>query len=175
MTTFWINLHEAICNTLKAEIPVIQTCEVYPAVRREIIAPAVFIELASLEPGKDPGTEELALRARFEARIVIDSTIESSPIIVRSLAGEVAKAVNKNTWNMENISPGEFLSAEPDAFKPELDAYLVWLVEWVHEVHLGDSVWAESSIIPSTIYVGFTPETGVANKHKYVKVGKDDA
>lgn len=175
MVTFWTNLHQGICNTLKAEIPVIKTCEVYPAVRREIIAPAVFIELASLEPGKDPGTEELSLRTRFEARVVIDSTIENASIIVRSLASEVARVVNKNIWKMEKISPAEFLSAEPDAFKPELDAYLVWLVEWVHEVHLGDSVWAESSIMPSTIYVGFTSETGVANKHKYVKVGKDDA
>ncbi|WP_374698712.1 hypothetical protein [Wolbachia endosymbiont (group B) of Limnophora tigrina] len=169
MTTFWTNLHQGICNTLKTEIPVVQTCEVYRAIHREIITPAVFVELASLEPGKDSGTEELALKARFEARIVIDSTIENAPVIVRSLAAEVARVVNKNTWKMEKISPAEFLSAEPDAFKPELDAYLVWLVEWVHEVHLGDSVWAESNILPSTVYIGFTPDIGVANKDKYVK------
>ncbi len=75
---FWSNLHTAICNKLKEEIPAIQTCEVYRAIRREIIAPAVFVELVSLEPGKDPGTEELALRARFEARIVVDGTVEDS-------------------------------------------------------------------------------------------------
>ncbi len=66
---FWRDLHQKICKTLKEEIPAIQTCEVYPAIRREIIAPAAFVELASLEPGKDPGTEELALRARFEVRV----------------------------------------------------------------------------------------------------------
>ncbi|WP_410542126.1 hypothetical protein [Wolbachia endosymbiont (group A) of Myopa testacea] len=144
MKEFWKGLHEAICKTLKEEIPAIQTCEVYRAERRKIIAPAVFVELASLEPGKDPGKEELALRARFEARIVVDGTVEDSSVVVRSLAAEVARVVNKNTWNVENVLPGEFLSAEVDNFKPELDAYLVWLVEWAHEMHVGKSVWSET-------------------------------
>ncbi|MFP3025508.1 MAG: hypothetical protein ACEY3L_04400, partial [Wolbachia sp.] len=104
-------LHNAICTALKREIPAIQTCEVYPAIRKELVAPAVFVELASLEPGKDAGTEELALKARFEARIAVDGTVEDSSVVVRTLAAEVARVVNKNTWNVENVSPGEFISA----------------------------------------------------------------
>lgn len=95
---FWRDLHQKICTTLKEEIPAIQTCEVYRAVPREIVAPAVFIELVSLEPGEDPRTEELALRARFEARIVVDG--RNSSVVVRELAAEVARIVNKNTWNV---------------------------------------------------------------------------
>jgi hypothetical protein len=153
MTKFWSDLHQAICSTLKEGISAIQTCAIYPAIRKELVAPAVFVELVNLEPGKDPGTEELALRARFEARIVVDSTIENASIIVRSLAAEVAKVVNKNTFNM-NISPGKFLSAEMDGFRPELDAYLVWLVEWTHEIHLGKSVWEDGEIKIHKIAVG---------------------
>jgi len=149
---FWRDLHQKICTMLKEEIPAIQTCEVYPMIRREIIAPAVFVELVSLEPGKDPGTEELALRARFEARVVVDG--RNSSVVVRSLAAEVARVVNKNTWNVENVLPGEFLSAEIDDFKPELDAYLVWLVEWAHEMHVGKSVWSETGIKPHIIEMG---------------------
>ncbi|WP_395463435.1 hypothetical protein [Wolbachia endosymbiont of Cantharis cryptica] len=150
---FWRDLHQAICNKLKEEIPAIKTCEVYPTVRKEIIAPAVFVELVSLEPGKDPGTEELALRARFEARIVVNGTVEDSQVVVRSLAAEIARVVSKNTWNVENVSPGEFISAEVDDFKPELDAYLVWLLEWVHEVHTGKSIFS-AGITPHTIEIG---------------------
>ncbi|WP_264336638.1 MULTISPECIES: hypothetical protein [unclassified Wolbachia] len=153
MTKFWKDLHQAICSTLKEEIPSIQTCEIYPAIRKELLAPAVFVELVSLESGKDPGTEELALKARFEARIVIDSTIENAAIIVRTLAAEVARVVNKNTWNVENVSPGEFISGGGDDFRPELDAYLVWLIEWVHYLHVGESVWLEGKIKPHTINV----------------------
>ncbi|WP_264337571.1 hypothetical protein [Wolbachia endosymbiont (group B) of Dolichovespula media] len=148
------DLHQAICTKLKEEIPAIQTCEIYPAIRKELVAPAVFVELASLKPGKDPGTEELALKARFEARIVIDSTIENAPIIVRTLAAEVARVVNKNTWNVKNVSPGEFISAEIDGFRPELDAYLVWMVDWVHRIHVGRSIWKEGKFIPHKIEIG---------------------
>ncbi|WP_264683233.1 MULTISPECIES: hypothetical protein [unclassified Wolbachia] len=154
MTKFWTDLHQTICSTLKEEIPSIQTCEIYPSIRKELLAPAVFVELASLEPGKDPGTEELALKARFEARIVIDSTIENAAIIVRTLAAEVARVVNKNTWNVENVSPGEFISAEIDGFRPELDAYLVWMVEWVHTIHVGRSIWKEGKFMPHKIEIG---------------------
>ncbi|WP_341823226.1 hypothetical protein [Wolbachia endosymbiont (group A) of Clivina fossor] len=150
---FWGNLHQAICNKLREEIPAIQTCEMYRAVRREIIAPAVFVELVSLEPGKDPGTEELALRARFEARVVVDGTVEDSQVVVRSLAAEVARVVNKNTWDVENVSAGEFISAGGDDFRPELDAYLVWMVEWVHEIHVGKSIFS-GGVTPHIIEIG---------------------
>ncbi|BDG76777.1 MULTISPECIES: hypothetical protein [Wolbachia] len=154
MTKFWIDLHQAICTTLKKEILTIQTCEVYPTIRKELLAPAVLVELSSLEKGSDPGTGELALRVRFEARIVVDSTIENAPIIVRTLAAEVVKIVNKNTWNVKNVSPGEFISGGGDDFRPELDAYLVWMVEWVHEIHIGKSVWSETGIKPHIIEIG---------------------
>ncbi|CAQ54355.1 putative phage related protein [Wolbachia endosymbiont of Culex quinquefasciatus JHB] len=150
----WQDLHKAICTKLKEEISAIQTCEIYPAIRKELLAPAVFVELSGFEKGHDPGTEELALKARFEARIVIDSTIENAPVIVRTLAAEVARVVNKNTWNVENVSPGEFISAEIDGFRPELDAYLVWVVDWVHEIHIGKSVWSETGIKPHIIEIG---------------------
>ncbi|WP_353280015.1 hypothetical protein [Wolbachia endosymbiont (group B) of Silvanus unidentatus] len=148
------DLHQAICSTLKEEIPAIQTCEIYPAIRKELLAPAVFVELSSLEKGHDPGTEELALKARFEARIVIDSTIENASIMVRTLAAEVARVVNKNTWNVKNVSPGEFISGGGDDFRPELDAYLVWMVEWVHTIHVGRSIWKEGKFMPHKIEIG---------------------
>ncbi|WP_264375429.1 hypothetical protein [Wolbachia endosymbiont (group B) of Sphaerophoria taeniata] len=153
MTKFWTDLHQTICSTLKEEIPSIQTCEIYPAIRKELIAPALFVELVSLESGKDPGTEELALKARFEARVVVDGTVEDSSLVVRSLAAEVVRVVNKNTWE-KNVSPAEFLSAEPDGFRPELDAYLVWMVDWNHQLHLGKSIWTENKIKPHTITIG---------------------
>ncbi|WP_250297034.1 hypothetical protein [Wolbachia endosymbiont of Oedothorax gibbosus] len=42
------DLHNAICTTLKREISSIQTCEIYPSIRKELVAPALFVELVSL-------------------------------------------------------------------------------------------------------------------------------
>ncbi len=86
--------------------------------------------------------------------MVVDSTVENASIIVRSLAAEVARVVNKNTWNVKNVSPGEFISGGGDDFRPELDAYLVWMVDWVHELHLGKSIWEKGKIKAHRINVG---------------------
>jgi hypothetical protein len=61
----------------------------------------VFVELVSLEPGKNPGMGELALKVRFEARTVVDGMVEGAAIVVTSLAADVARLVNKNTWKTE--------------------------------------------------------------------------
>lgn len=49
------------------------------------------------------------------------------------------RVVNKNTWIVENVSLAEFILAEDD-FEPKLDVYLLWMVEWVYELHFGESV-----------------------------------
>ncbi|GFQ94788.1 spike protein [Trichonephila clavata] len=120
----------------------------------------------------DADGKELALKVRFEARIVVDGTVEDSSVVVRELAAEVARVVSKNTWNMKNIAPGEFLSAEVDDFKPELDAYLVWLVEWTHEVHTGQSMWSETGIKPHIIEIGLVKEVDYEKARVRVKVGE---
>ena len=166
---FWEELHAAITTILKREIPEIKTCESYPVIKTALLAPAVLVELATFEPGNDPGTGEIALRARFEARVIVDSTIPNAAFAVRALASEVARVVHQNSWGM-NVSPAEFLGASPDGFKPDLDAYMVWIVEWAHELHRGDSVWTPSGIQPHTVYVGIAPEIGDAHETKYVEV-----
>ncbi|EAL58203.1 conserved hypothetical protein [Wolbachia endosymbiont of Drosophila ananassae] len=54
---------------------------------------------------------------------------------------------------MKNVSPGEFISGGGDDFRPELDAYLVWMVDWAHELHVGRSIWEVSKIKPHLIDV----------------------
>lgn len=49
---------------------------------------------------------------------MIDSAIKNANIIVRSLATEVVRVVNKNTWKVEKISPKES-SGGGDDFRPE--------------------------------------------------------
>jgi hypothetical protein len=120
--------------------------------RSELLAPACFVEIASFEIGTNPGTEELALVANFEARIVIDSTIPNAEFAIRELALKLANLINHNTWN-SSVTPAKLKDIGPDAFKPELDAYLVWNITWTHEFHVGENVWEFTEILPHTIFV----------------------
>lgn len=160
------DLQQSIQNIIKQEMPAIVTCDLYPSIRKAIPAPAVFIELSSIEPGQDPGTGELAVIVTIEARIVIDNHVEQAELQIQNLAADLARLVHRNQWGLE-VSPAEFISATPDAFKADLDAYLVWQVTWQHQLHLGEAIWKDSDIAAHTIYVGFAPYIGEPHEDKY--------
>lgn len=146
-------LHELqsnICEQIKEKIPEIQTCCSYPRMRCELVAPACFVEIESFDVGTDPGTEELAVIANFEARIVVDRTIENSSFAIRELALKFADLINHNTWS-SSVTPAKIKACNPDAFSPELDAYLVWNVSWTHELHVGNNIWSTEVVMPHKI------------------------
>jgi hypothetical protein len=123
-----------------------------PAGALPLRAPACFVEITSFDIGTDPGTEELAVVANFEARIVMNRIVENSGFAIRELALQLANLINHNTWNHE-VSPAKIKEIAPDAFSPELDAYLVWNVTWFHEIHVGKNIWENCGVLPHTIVV----------------------
>jgi hypothetical protein len=145
---FLKNIRNEILNS-----PNIQSCLIHPNPRGEIIAPAVFLEIASYGVGSDPATGELALIANVEARVVVDSTIEDAEIVCQSLACEIANIAHLNSFGC-NISLAKVAGITRDFFKPDFDMYICWLVEWTHELHSGISVWLESGVPPHTINIG---------------------
>jgi hypothetical protein len=145
-----------ILQNIRSEIldsPNIQSCLIYPNPRGEVIAPAVFLEIANYGAGDDPATGELALTANVEARVVVDSTIDDAETVCQLLACEIANVAHLNSFGCE-ISPAKVTGITRDFFKPEFDMYLCWLIEWQHEVHTGSSVFAETGIPPHTITIG---------------------
>ena len=159
------DLQQAIQNRILQEMPAIVTCELYPSMRKAIPAPAVLIELSRIEPGDDPGTGELAVIVTIEARIVIDNHVAQAELHIQNLAAQLSRFVHRNQWGLE-VSPAEFISATPDAFKADLEAYLVWQVTWQHQLHCGQSIWKDSDIAAHTIDVGCTPYIGESHEHQ---------
>jgi hypothetical protein len=146
----------AFLKNIRSEIlnsPNIQSCLIYPNPRGEVIAPAVFLEIASYGVGDDPATGELALIANVEARVVVDSTIENAEIVCQSLACEIANVAHLNSFGCE-ISLAKVTGITRDFFKPEFDMYLCWLIEWQHQFHLGSSVWLETGVPPHIVKIG---------------------
>jgi hypothetical protein len=133
--------------------PNIQSCLIYPNARGEILAPAVFLEIASYSAGNDPATGELSLVANVEARVVVDSTIEDAEVVSQSLACEIANIAHLNSFGC-NISLAKVSGITRDFFKPEFDMYICWMVEWSHEIHIGSSVFDEIGVPPHLITIG---------------------
>ncbi|WP_321367932.1 hypothetical protein [uncultured Desulfuromusa sp.] len=165
MTT---DLHNAIETTLReaftvAELP---TCEKYPELAKKIVSPAVLIELSELSPEDDPGTGELAFTARFSAYIVLQRSSRAK-LDAANLAVAVSLKIFEAGRFGQPCGPGKITRVAPDEFKPELMGYVVWVVEWTHEIRVGESIWNGEGITPTEIYLGIAPNIGLAHAEDY--------
>lgn len=199
MSVDLIKLHDAIEEGIKKKVGAYATVEIYPAISRRIACPSVLIELHEMHFGDDPGNGETAIIGRFQARVVIDPNVPKAMAIVCALSAKVAAAIKHETWGME-ISAAQMISEMgEDSAKPELDGYIVWLIEWQHYFDVGENSceliesWNTSGQPPgggqggsgngqssagddderdSTIMIGIYPETGNGKDPRYWEMGE---
>lgn len=165
-------IHAAIVSGLQSKLIGISTVEAYPVIQRRVSIPAVLIELSEVNLGSDPGTGEAALIGHFQARAIVDPNLTDAYMQVRELAVRIAVAITHETWGME-IGVSKLLQVGEDAFKPDLDGYLCWMVEWTHEFHLGEAIWPYPDETGLTLMLGLYPDTGVGKENMYWEAGTD--
>lgn len=165
------SLHTAIEDAIKAQFPDLATVEFYSEVRKNVPKPACLLELTEMDVtmDDDPGTEQLAVMASFEARLVIgfrDNDMKAK-LEVRKLAGALAAWIHKtrNRWGLP-VGPATVVGCYQDNFEPELDQYEVWRVEWQQTLHLGETIWTDGTR-PDGAFYSFTPDVGLGNEDKY--------
>lgn len=162
-------LHDAIVADIKAEFPSLVTVEFYREDRKDLPKPACLLELSELEalPDDDPGTEQLAVMAKFEAELVIGFRTPKAKQSIRLLAAALAAWLRKRKWtNYSGTSPklptgaAEVIGAYQDDFNmmgrdgdKGLEQYEVWRVEWQQIIHLGKTVWTDEGVVPSDVFV----------------------
>ena len=145
------DLLTAIRNAILADEN-FRSCLIYPDARSDVIAPAVFVEVANYSTGNDPATGELSLIANIEARVVVDSISENAELVCQNLACQIANIAHLNSFGCQ-VSPAKISGISKDSFKPNFDPYICWLVEWSHQFHVGESVWKESELPPHVLHI----------------------
>lgn len=179
-------LHDAIVADIKAAFPALVTVEFYREDRKELPKPACLLELTELEalPDDDPGTEQLAVMAKFEAELVIGFTTPQAKQSIRLLAAALSAWLRKRRWtNYSGSTPklpaGEcqVIGAYQDDFTvlgrdndKGLPQYEVWRVEWQQIVHLGKTVWTDEGVVPSQVFLGQAPAVGTGKEDEYTQV-----
>lgn len=141
-----VDLFTAIEQGIVAALPGFETVAMWPDIRDRVRLPALILELAGMEPGRDDGTGKVALLARFEAYVVVGSETAGHNHQAAHLASQLAVMLRTNTWGLENVGAADFMQAEQDWTRPELDGFTVWKVEWTHAVFLGAEQWPWSDV-----------------------------
>ncbi|MDI3357131.1 hypothetical protein MO767_22660 [Pseudomonas sp. UYIF39] len=160
-------LYLAVEQHLATHLPGVQTVSAWPNIQDRIALPAVFLELAEIEPGTDIGTGETTLVCKFEARIIVDPIQLLHQQQAVQLATQLAVILRAQTWGLE-VEPAEFVQALQDWTQPALDGYTVWLVEWTQQVYLGVEEWPWPDQPPGSLWVGFNDDP----KEDFVQVAE---
>jgi hypothetical protein len=167
-------LHDAVVAAITAGMPTVASVEAYPEQRAALSLPAVLVDLEDMEgaPEADPGTEQLAMRTRWRARLILGFRTADVHRQVRKGAAQLAHLIHLNRWG-QPVEPARVTLVGPDPFDPDLDQYEVWVVEWEQIVHLGASVWDCPGVVPETVYLGVAPETGPDHVSEYEQVNSE--
>lgn len=133
-------LYQAIEQHIREAIPGLVHVAVMPDRLERIPLPAVIVELIELEPGADQMTGETALEARFEARVMVGAEQAQSERQALFIASQLAVLLRMQTWG-QPVEAAQFVRSGQDWTRPELDAYMIWTVEWTQGIYLGQEEW----------------------------------
>jgi len=169
MTTL-IDCADTLVAKLRAALPDIPTISAdAPAqTQRRLHVPAVYLEIDSIEPMQANGDARLLVEVRWQAHCLVDPNLPRADLLVRALAARVACALHDIRRPLPGHGHLRLLSASGDAFRPELDSYTAWLVEFSLELALGEL--EPPGIPPGEIYLGIAPKTGPEHLDDYVRI-----
>ena len=154
-------LYQAIEQHIEQHLPGVQLVSFWPDIQQHIPLPAVFLDIAEIEPGTDIGTGETTLTITFEARVIVDVIRADHYPQAVHLATQMAVLLRAQSWGLP-VEPAEFQRSSQDWTRPELDGYTVWLVEWTQTVYLGEQEWPWPDEPPGTLLISVNDEDHVA-------------
>ncbi|NWE18037.1 hypothetical protein [Pseudomonas sp. P7548] len=145
-------LYQAIEQHLTEHLSGVQAVVFWPDIpeNQGIPLPSVFLEMAEFEPGVDTGIGESSLICKFEARVIVDPIKANHHEQAVHLVSQLAVLLRQQSWGLD-VNAAQFERATQDWTKPELDGYVVWVVEWTHQVYLGVEVWPFPEEKPSML------------------------
>lgn len=180
-------LHAAIVADIKAKFPTLATVEFYREERTQLSTPACLLTLTELESAEDedPGSEQIAVYAHFEAHLIISFRETSAKMSIRHLAGAFLAFLRKRKWSNpdapgKKLPTGECLpvgayeddfasmmAGQRDANLPQFE---IFRVEWRQLIHLGQTAWDDTGVTPSIVFLGQAPKVGPNHIGDYVQV-----
>jgi len=150
-------VYAVIEQSIARTIPALAFVGTMPDRLDRVALPAVVIELVEWEPGPDPGTGEVGIEARFEARVIVAGEEENSLRMAAFTAAQLTVLLRMQTWGLA-VEQAHFVRAAQDWTRPELDGYAVWVVEWTQGIYLGEGEWPWPDQPPGTLEWAVGPD-----------------
>lgn len=166
--------HQAVKKWLADNLPWLNSVDFYPETQTALKAPCAFFGVMDWERSEtQPMNGQLAVTLNCEILAVLGMAEAQYQLEIRNAAMAIGLKVEECRFGMA-IEPAVFVSAEPDAFNPELDEYAVWSIRFNQDVEVGDDAFKPEGLTPTMVKVGYSPDIGQANSDKYEQVVPDE-
>lgn len=132
--------------------------------------PAIILEIEAAEEGDDIGDERAPLLCHITAYCILGQQTTDLQIQVRTFAAQLFASVRKNKWGLgKAVSFPGGITLGPGKFDPEKTGYDSWFVSWDQTLYIGASVWYSSGILPTEVWVSWSPEIGEDFVDDYIR------
>ncbi|MEZ9880531.1 MULTISPECIES: hypothetical protein [Vibrio] len=166
--------HQAVKQWLADNLPWLNSVDFYPETQTALKAPCAFFGVMDWERSEtQPMNGQLAVTLNCEILAVLGMAEAQYQLEIRNAAMAIGLKVEECRFGMA-IEPAVFVSAEPDAFNPELDEYAVWSIRFNQDVEVGEDAFKPEGLTPTMVKVGYSPDIGQANSDKYEQVVPDE-
>lgn len=165
-----IHYADALVEKLRAKLPDIPVISADPPPKnqRSMKVPAVYLEIDDFEPMSEAGDSRVLVDARWNARCHVDPNCARADLQLRALAARVVVALHEIRRPVPGHGHIRLSRASDDPFKPELDGYLTWVVEFGIEIALGE---LEPEVArPTEIYFNDSPAIGENHADDYTRI-----
>lgn len=169
MTTL-IDFADALTSKLRAALSDVPTITFDAPLKssRSVRVPAIYLEMADFEPIEEAGDTRVLVDVRFEARCIVDPNTPRADLMLRALAGRAIVALHEIRRPVPGHGHIRLSRAGDDDFRPDMDGYLVWVVEFGIEIALGEL--EPEGTTPTEIYLGQAPAIGEGHADDYTRI-----
>lgn len=165
-------LHQALLDRIAAAIPGVQ-CVAYPRLDGRHTLPMAALEMTGMQRmDGQPGTGQTAIDCDFTMRLIAAPEQPGAELALRALAAQSMHALSRSFRPLPGHA-GHVRAARADEgdFRPELDGYVVWVVEFSVELYIGEAeVMTVPGLPPVEVYLGMTPEIGPDHTADYERI-----
>lgn len=166
--------HDAVKSHIAAELDWLKSVDDYPEQFGVLETPCAFFGVVDWDRSEDQRmTGELSVVLSCQLLIAFGQSGKVSSRAVRNAAMAASLKIDEQRFGLE-VTTAQFVSAEPWAFDPDLDQYVVWAVNFRHEIEVGEDQFdLVPDFLPTEVNVAQAPKNGADHLDDYEQL-KDE-
>ncbi|PNH99235.1 hypothetical protein [Vibrio diazotrophicus] len=167
--------HDAVIAWLKTNeyLDWLVNAVIYPELRKPPAENSAYFGITDWEKSEDQkNTGELTMDLSCQLLVVFPQGTPDVQLMIREAVMSLCLELENQRFGLQ-AKALRLISAEPDAFNPELDECEVWSIRWIHQIDIGS---VNSALIAEVFnplgkaMVGYSPEIGTGHEPKYETV-----